>query len=43
MAGEKRHEAPTVEDVFRYIESKTIDQLPMFPARSCMSVYNLCE
>jgi hypothetical protein len=19
------------------------DQLPMFPARSCMSVYNLCE
>jgi len=34
---------PTVEDVFRYIESVDIDQLPMFPAQSCMSVYNLCE
>lgn len=31
------------EDVFRYIESVDEDQLPMFPARSCMSVYNLCE
>lgn len=34
---------PTCEDVFRYIESVDEDQLPMFPARSCMSVYNLCE
>jgi diphthamide synthase (EF-2-diphthine--ammonia ligase) len=34
---------PTAEDVFRYIESVDEDQLPMFPARSCMSVYNLCE
>lgn len=34
---------PSAEDVFRYIESVDIDQLPMFPARSCMSVYNLCE
>lgn len=31
------------EDVFRYIESVDEDQLPMFPARPCMSVYNLCE
>lgn len=30
-------------DVFRYIESVDEDQLPMFEARSCMSVYNLCE
>lgn len=30
-------------DVFRYIESVDEDQLPLFPARSCMSVYNLCE
>jgi 3'-phosphoadenosine 5'-phosphosulfate sulfotransferase (PAPS reductase)/FAD synthetase len=34
---------PTCEDVFRYLDDKTKDQLPMFPARSCMSVYNLCE
>jgi 3'-phosphoadenosine 5'-phosphosulfate sulfotransferase (PAPS reductase)/FAD synthetase len=34
---------PTAEDVFRYIESVGENQLPMFPARSCMSVYNLCE
>lgn len=34
---------PTAEDVFRYIESVDENQLPMFPARSCMSVYNLCE
>jgi 3'-phosphoadenosine 5'-phosphosulfate sulfotransferase (PAPS reductase)/FAD synthetase len=33
----------TAEDVFRYIESVDEDQIPMFPARSCMSVYNLCE
>lgn len=30
-------------DVFKYIESVDEDQLPMFEARSCMSVYNLCE
>lgn len=34
---------PTAEDVFRYIESVDEDQLPLLPARSCMSVYNLCE
>lgn len=34
---------PTAEDVFRYVESTDEDQLPMFEARSCMSVYNLCE
>jgi 3'-phosphoadenosine 5'-phosphosulfate sulfotransferase (PAPS reductase)/FAD synthetase len=34
---------PKCEDVFRYIESVDEDQIPMFPARSCMSVYNLCE
>ncbi len=34
---------PTAEDVFRYIDSVDENQLPMFPARSCMSVYNLCE
>lgn len=34
---------PTCDDVFRYIESVDENQLPMFPARSCMSVYNLCE
>jgi 3'-phosphoadenosine 5'-phosphosulfate sulfotransferase (PAPS reductase)/FAD synthetase len=34
---------PTAEDVFRYIESVDEDQLPLFPQRSCMSVYNLCE
>jgi 3'-phosphoadenosine 5'-phosphosulfate sulfotransferase (PAPS reductase)/FAD synthetase len=34
---------PWAEDVFRYIESVDEDQMPMFPARSCMSVYNLCE
>jgi 3'-phosphoadenosine 5'-phosphosulfate sulfotransferase (PAPS reductase)/FAD synthetase len=34
---------PTAEDVFRYIESVDENQIPMFPARSCMSVYNLCE
>jgi len=39
----KGHRIPTAEDVFRYIESVDEDQLPMFPARSCMSVYNLCE
>ena len=30
-------------DVFKYIESVDMDQLPLLPARSCMSVYNLCE
>lgn len=34
---------PTCADVFRYIESVDEDQIPLFPARSCMSVYNLCE
>jgi 3'-phosphoadenosine 5'-phosphosulfate sulfotransferase (PAPS reductase)/FAD synthetase len=34
---------PWAADVFRYIESVDENQLPMFPARSCMSVYNLCE
>jgi 3'-phosphoadenosine 5'-phosphosulfate sulfotransferase (PAPS reductase)/FAD synthetase len=34
---------PWANDIFRYIESVDEDQLPMFPARSCMSVYNLCE
>ena len=34
---------PTAEDVFRYIESVDENQLPLLPARSCMSVYNLCE
>ena len=34
---------PKCQDVFRYIESVDENQLPMFPARSCMSVYNLCE
>jgi 3'-phosphoadenosine 5'-phosphosulfate sulfotransferase (PAPS reductase)/FAD synthetase len=34
---------PWAEDVFRYIESVDEDQMPMFPARSCMSIYNLCE
>ncbi len=31
------------EDVFSYIENTDKDQMPMFPARSCLSVYNLCE
>lgn len=30
-------------DVFRYLESVSEDQLPLLPARSCMSIYNLCE
>lgn len=34
---------PTAEDVFRYLDSKDEDQLPLLPARTCMSVYNLCE
>jgi 3'-phosphoadenosine 5'-phosphosulfate sulfotransferase (PAPS reductase)/FAD synthetase len=34
---------PSADDVFRYIESVDENQLPMFPAKSCMSVYNLCE
>jgi len=34
---------PTAEDVFKYIESRSEDQLPLLPERSCMSVYNLCE
>jgi 3'-phosphoadenosine 5'-phosphosulfate sulfotransferase (PAPS reductase)/FAD synthetase len=31
------------DDVFSYIESVKIDQLPMLEARSCMSIYNLCD
>jgi 3'-phosphoadenosine 5'-phosphosulfate sulfotransferase (PAPS reductase)/FAD synthetase len=34
---------PTAKDVFRYLDSVDQDQLPLLPARSCMSVYNLCE
>lgn len=34
---------PTVDDVFRYIESVDEDQMPLFEAPKCMSVYNLCE
>ena len=30
-------------DVFAYLDATTVDQLPLLPARSCMSVYNLCE
>jgi 3'-phosphoadenosine 5'-phosphosulfate sulfotransferase (PAPS reductase)/FAD synthetase len=39
----KQFRIPTCEDVFRYIESVDENQLPLLPARSCMSVYNLCE
>lgn len=31
------------DDVFKYIESVTIDQLPLLESRQCMSIYNLCE
>jgi 3'-phosphoadenosine 5'-phosphosulfate sulfotransferase (PAPS reductase)/FAD synthetase len=31
------------DDVFNYIEAVHVDQLPMLEARSCMSIYNLCE
>jgi len=34
---------PTAEDVFRYLDSVDENQLPLLPARACMSVYNLCE
>lgn len=34
---------PWANDVFRYLESVDENQLPLLPARSCMSVYNLCE
>lgn len=34
---------PKAQDVFRYLDAVTEDQLPLLPARSCMSVYNLCE
>lgn len=30
-------------DVFAYLDSVTVDQLPLLPVRTCMSVYNLCE
>ena len=31
------------DDVFKYVESVTMDQLPLLPASTCMSIYNLCE
>jgi 3'-phosphoadenosine 5'-phosphosulfate sulfotransferase (PAPS reductase)/FAD synthetase len=34
---------PKSDDVFRYIESSDENQLPLFAATSCMSIYNLCE
>lgn len=34
---------PTATDVFRYLESKDENQLPLIEAPSCLSVYNLCE
>lgn len=34
---------PTVDDVFRYLESVDENQLPLFEAPRCMSIYNLCE
>lgn len=34
---------PTANDVFSYIESVDIDQLPLIAGPACMSVYNLCE
>lgn len=34
---------PAAKDVFRYLDSVDEDQLPLLPAKSCMSVYNLCE
>jgi hypothetical protein len=38
-----RKSFPWAQDVFRYIESVDADQLPLFPQRSCLSLYNLCE
>lgn len=34
---------PSAQDVFDYIERTDKDQLPLLPAKTCMSVYNLCE
>lgn len=34
---------PTANDVFRYLREVDEDQLPLIPAPSCMSHYNLCE
>lgn len=34
---------PWADDVFKYIESVDANQLPMFEARQCMSIYNRCE
>lgn len=34
---------PWAEDVFRYVQSVDMDQLPLLPVRSCTSIYNLCE
>lgn len=34
---------PWGNDVFRYVERTTEDQLPLLEKRECMSSYNLCE
>lgn len=34
---------PWGNDVFRYVEGTTENQMPLLERRSCMSVYNLCE
>lgn len=34
---------PTCDDVFRYLESVDENQLPLFEAPKCISIYNLCE
>lgn len=34
---------PWADDVFRYVEKTTEDQMPLLEKRACMSVYNLCE
>lgn len=31
------------KNVFAYLDAVTVDQLPLLPVRTCMSVYNLCE
>jgi 3'-phosphoadenosine 5'-phosphosulfate sulfotransferase (PAPS reductase)/FAD synthetase len=34
---------PWVSDVFRYLERRSIHQLPLLQPTKCMSIYNLCE
>lgn len=34
---------PWASDVFEYVEKTDRDQLPLLPASTCLSVYNLCE